>query len=100
MTETMGPDHMARWHFWLVVLIAVLWNGFGGYDYVMSNTAGEAYFRQMGMTDTQIAYFTALPSWMIGVWAIGVWGSVAATVLLISGPGGPFTPLSPHWRRC
>jgi len=73
----------APWHFWLVVLLAVLWNGFGGYDYVMSHTAGDSYFRQMGMTDAQIAFMQAYPSWMTGVWAIGVWGSVLGTLLLL-----------------
>ena len=77
-------DTRARtpWHLWAVVVIGVLWNGFGAYDYVMSHTAGEPYFRSMGMTDAQIAYYNAMPAWMTGVWAIGVWGSVAGTILL------------------
>ena len=70
------------WHFWVVVVLAVLWNGFGAYDYVMSNTVGETYFRQMGMTDPMIAYFDTFPAWAVAVWAIGVWGAVAGTILM------------------
>ena len=73
----------APWHFWLVVVIAVLWNGFGLYDLVMSLTRGDAYFRAMGMTEDQIAYFHAMPPWTYATWALGVGGSVAGTVLLL-----------------
>ncbi len=71
------------WHLWAVGVLGVLWNSIGCYDYYMSNTAGEPYFRQMGMTDAQIAHLLAAPSWMTGVWAIGVWGALAGSVLLL-----------------
>jgi hypothetical protein len=71
------------WHYWLVAAIAVLWNGFGAYDYICSNTQGDAYLRSMGMTEAQISYFHAMPAWMTGVWALGVWGAVAGSVLLL-----------------
>ena len=71
------------WHFWLVLAIAVLWNGYGGYDYVMSQTVGDPYFRKMGMSEGVIAYMHAYPAWMVGVWATGVWTSVLGSVLLL-----------------
>lgn len=70
------------WHLWLVVAISALWNGFGAYDFLMSMIRGDAYFREMGMTDVQIALHNAMPVWMTGVWALGVWGAVGATLLL------------------
>jgi hypothetical protein len=72
-------DTVARapWHFWLVQLIAALWNGFGAYDFVMSNAVGEGYLHQMGMTDTQIANIQAHPPWLTAVWATGVGGDAA-----------------------
>jgi hypothetical protein len=72
----------APWHLWLVVAIGVLWNGFGAYDFLMSFIRGEAYFREMGMTDAQIALQNAMPVWMTGVWALGVWGAVGGVMLL------------------
>ncbi|WP_296598384.1 hypothetical protein [Phenylobacterium sp.] len=85
MTATADvPRAGPAWHFWLVGLLAVLWNGFGGYDYVMSMTGGDAYLRSAGMNDGQVAYFHAMPLWMVACWAIGVWGSVAGTLLLLA----------------
>lgn len=81
-TTDAGP-RATPWHFWVVVVVAALWNGFGAYDYIMSNTQGEAYFRQMGMTDAQISYMAGYPTWMMAVWAIGIWGSVLGVLLLI-----------------
>jgi hypothetical protein len=72
----------APFHLWLVAAIGLLWNGFGAYDYLMSKLQGEPYFRQMGMTDAQIAYMNSFPTWMTAVWAIGVWGAVLGTILL------------------
>lgn len=84
MTETRDAvQRRIPWHFWLVCVVAVLWNSFGGYDYVMSLTQGDPYFRSMGMTEPQIAAYHRMPSWSIAVWALGVWGAVAGTVLLI-----------------
>src|SRR5688572_13985635 len=82
-TETAGSGRSTPWHFWVVAAVAVLWNGFGGYDYTMSHLQGEAYYRQMGMTDAVIAFMDSYPSWMHAVWAIGVWGSVAGSILLL-----------------
>lgn len=84
MTEAINAGRAATpWHFWMVAAIAVLWNGFGGYDYTMSHLQGEAYYRQMQMTDGQIALMASFPSWMHAVWALGVWGSVAGSLLLL-----------------
>jgi hypothetical protein len=80
-TETQAAS--TPWHFWVVAVVSLLWNGFGGYDYTMSHLQGETYYRQMGMSEAVIAYMDTYPSWMHGVWAIGVWGSVLGAVLLI-----------------
>ena len=71
------------WIFWVVAVVSLLWNSFGAFDYSMSHLQGEAYYRQMGMTDAQVALMAAYPSWMHGVWAIGVWGSALGSVLLL-----------------
>ena len=78
-----GARVRAPWHFWLVAVIAILWNGFGAYDYVMSHSQGDAYYASMGMTPAQIAYAHAMPAWVVAAWAFGVWGAVAGSVLLL-----------------
>ncbi len=71
------------WHLWVVGLVGVPWNGYGAYDYVMTQMGGEEFLRSYGMNDAQIAYFNAIPAWMTAVWAIGVWGGVLGTALLL-----------------
>jgi hypothetical protein len=83
-TTTEASGGSTPWHLWVVAAIALLWNGFGGYDYWMSHTVGEPYFRSMGMGDAQIATFKAMPLWMSCDWAIGVWGAVLASLMLLA----------------
>lgn len=71
------------WHLWVVGVISLLWNGFGGYDFIMSMTQGEAYWRASGMTQPMIDYYNAMPEWMYGPWILGVWGAVAGSILLL-----------------
>ena len=69
------------WHLWAVGGLALLWNGYGGYDYVMTQTNNAAYLAQF--TPEQRAYFDSFPMWMEVVWAVGVWGAVLGSVLLL-----------------
>jgi hypothetical protein len=81
--DTSGQAANTPWHLWMLGAISMLWNGFGGFDYTMSHLRGEAYYRLMGMSDAQIAYLNAMPTWMHAAWALGVWGSVAGSILLL-----------------
>ncbi len=71
------------WHLWLVGGLSLLWNAFGALDWTMSHVRGDAYFRQAGMSEAQIAAFHAYPSWMELFWALGVGGAVIGSVLLL-----------------
>ena len=71
------------WHLWLVGVLAILWNGFGCFDYVMTQTRRDEWFAQMGMTEIQLAYFNAMPAWTHAAWAIGVWGGLLGALLLL-----------------
>lgn len=83
------PAHTgAPWHLWAVGIASLLWNGFGGYDYTMTQLRDPGYFaaisRQMGMTVAEMnAFFDSFPVWASALWAIGVWGSLAGSVLLL-----------------
>lgn len=81
MTDTMKGA--TPWHLWAAGVISLLWNAFGGYDFVMSVTQGETYWRASGMTDAMVAYYNAMPPWMYVPWVLGVWGAVAGSVLLL-----------------
>lgn len=81
MSDTMKAA--TPWHLWAVGGISLLWNAFGGYDFVMSVTQGETYWRASGMTDAMVAYYNAMPTWMYVPWVLGVWGAVAGSILLL-----------------
>jgi hypothetical protein len=84
MTATVdAPRAAAPWHYWVVTVLAIVWNAFGAYDYFMTKTGGDAYMKKGGMSDAQIAYLHAYPAWMTADWAIGVWGGLLAALLLI-----------------
>ncbi len=84
MTDTtVTMTRRTPWHLWAVGVLSLLWNCFGAYDFVMSMTQREAYWRASGMTDAMITYYNAMPTWMYGPWIIGVWGAVAGSILLL-----------------
>ena len=65
-------------HLWIVGVLAVLWNGYGGYDYVMTQTDNAGYFDEMGFSAAQRAYFESYPASMDAAWALGVWAASPA----------------------
>jgi hypothetical protein len=79
---TMQPAS-TPWHLWAVGLVSLLWNCFGGYDYVMSMTGNLAWFELMGFGAEEVAWVDGLPTWSKAAWAIGVWGSVLGSLLLL-----------------
>jgi hypothetical protein len=68
-------------HLWIVGILALLWNCFGCYDYLMTNLKNQAYLAQF--TADQIAYMDSLPSWLTAFWALGVWGGLIGAILLL-----------------
>ena len=79
----MADGTKTPWHIWLVGVVSLLWNAFGAYDFIMSTTQGEAYWRASGMTQPMIDYYNAMPTWMYGPWIVGVWGAVIGSILLL-----------------
>lgn len=69
-------------HLWIVGALATLWNAFGCFDYLMTQTRNEQYLA--GFTDPQRVYFESFPVWMEAVWAFGVWGGLAGSLLLLA----------------
>ena len=73
-------------HLWVVGVLALIWNAFGCYDYLMSRTHNDAYSRQM-MPDVDPAvgwaYMDSMPIWASFGWGLGVWCGLAGTILLL-----------------
>lgn len=70
-------------HLRVIGALAVLWNGFGAFDYLMTETRNEAYMSQF--TAEQLDYFYGFPAWVVAFWALAVWGGLLGAVLLLLG---------------
>ncbi|MEH6757744.1 MAG: hypothetical protein V7676_09545 [Parasphingorhabdus sp.] len=87
MTEAMenlanGHDRVvAPRHFWLIGILATLWNFGGALDYTMTQTRNESYMSSF--TPEQLDYFYAFPAWANAAWALGVWGAFVGSLLLL-----------------
>ena len=69
-------------HLWVVGALATLWNAFGCFDYLMTQTRNEQYLAHF--TDPQRIYFDSFPVWMEFAWACGVWGGLLGSLLLLA----------------
>ena len=71
---------------YLVGALALLWNGFGSYDYLMTRQRNTEYLAEMMPTvDPQVtlAWVDAFPVWAQAGWAVGVWGGLIGSLLLL-----------------
>jgi hypothetical protein len=69
-------------HLWLVGVLALIWNGGGAFDYLMTATRDAEYMSSF--TPEQLAYFYDFPSWVVATWALSVWGGVLGALLLLA----------------
>lgn len=73
-------------HLWVVGALALLWNGFGCYDYLMTRMRNEDYFRMMGPDvdpKAMLAWVDAFPIYAQFGWGLGVWMGLAGSILLL-----------------
>nr|WP_136251333.1 hypothetical protein [Ningiella ruwaisensis] len=69
------------WWFYLVAILAILWNSGGVMDFTMTHTQNEAYMANF--TAEQQAYFFSFPLWANIAWAFGVFGAFVGSLLLL-----------------
>jgi hypothetical protein len=68
-------------HLWIVGVLALLWNAFGGFDYLATQLNFESYMAQF--TPEQRAYFESFPAWTVAAWAVGVWCAILGSLALL-----------------
>lgn len=68
-------------HFWVVGILALLWDAMGAFDYLMTQTRNEAYMSNF--TPEQLEFFYGFPAWVVALWAIAVWGGLLGVVLML-----------------
>ena len=69
-------------HLWAIGTMATLWNGYGVYDYLMTQTGNRDHLAKL--TDAHRAYLESFPTWMDAAWAFGVWGGLLGSLLLLA----------------
>jgi hypothetical protein len=73
-------------HLWIVGVLALLWNGIGVYDYLMTRMRNTDYLASMMPTvdpNAMLAWIDAFPIWAQAGWALGVWGGLLGAILLL-----------------
>jgi hypothetical protein len=73
-------------HLWIVGGLALLWNCFGAYDYVMTRTHNMAYIaKSMPGVDPNaaLAWAEGMPLFAQFGWGLGVWSGLLGAVLLL-----------------
>ena len=84
--QTMVPATAAPKGLYVVGVLALLWNGFGAYDYLMTRMRNMDYIAGM-MPDADpnavLAWIDAFPIWAQFGWGLGVWGGLLGAILLL-----------------
>jgi hypothetical protein len=73
-------------HLWIVGLLALVWNGFGCFNYMMSRMHNVEYMRNMAPQidpAAAFAYADSMPMLQALGWGLGVWGGLAGSLLLL-----------------
>ena len=74
-------------HLWIVGALALIWNGFGCYDYLMTRMRNTDYLAEMMPTadpNAVLAWVDAFPIWAQFGWGLGVWGGLLGAILLLA----------------
>ncbi len=78
MTTTNKPN---LW-FWIIGVIALLWNAMGVSRYLMQAYRVESFRAEM--TEVQLAFMDGLPAWLTAAFAIAVFSGLLASILLLA----------------
>ena len=71
-------------HLWIVGILSLLWNCFGGYDYLMTRMRNMEYLSQMGGDpNALLAWIDGFPIWAQIGWGLGVWSALIGSILLL-----------------
>lgn len=73
-------------HLWIVGVLALLWNGFGCVDYMMTRTRNEDWLKSMmPELDPTVLYtwVDSFPIWAQIGWGLGVWMGLLGSALLL-----------------
>ena len=67
--------------FWIIGIIALLWNAMGVYNYLIQAYQTEAY--TSSLNEAQLALMESMPSWNTALFAIAVFSGLIGTILML-----------------
>jgi hypothetical protein len=67
--------------YWVIAVLAVLWNGFGCLDFVLTASRDPAYLAQV--PPDVIDWLDSAPTWTLLPWALGVGAGWLGALLLL-----------------
>jgi len=77
MSETNKPGII----FWIIGIIALIWNGMGIYNYLQQAYKTEAVMAKFNAD--QLALLESLPAWMTALFAIAVFAGALGSIALL-----------------
>lgn len=78
MTDAKKPNIA----FWIIGVVALLWNAMGVNAYLQSAYKTEAYMAELN-TDAKLALMESQPSWITALFAIAVFTGIIGAILLL-----------------
>lgn len=71
-----------RWPYWVIAVLAPVWNAFGCLDFTMTVTRNAQWMAPLppGVVD----WLDAAPTWTMFTWALGVWGGLVGGMCLLA----------------
>ena len=73
-------------HLWIIGVLALLWNGIGSFDYLMTRMRNTDYLASMMPTvdpEATLAWVDGFPVWAQFGWGLGVWAGLIGSLLLL-----------------
>jgi hypothetical protein len=77
-----GQERPTRRSYWLIAVLALLWNGFGCLDFVMTGSRNAAWLASL--PPEVIDWLDAAPTWSLFTWALGVGGGLVGALCLLA----------------
>lgn len=68
-------------HFWIITVVAVLWNAVGAFDFLATQIRLQPYMS--AFTDEQLAFFYGIPTWAVITWGIATWGALLGSLTML-----------------
>jgi len=68
-------------HFWIIGVVALLWNAVGAFDFLATQIRLESYMA--AFSEEQLTFFYGIPTWAVVTWGIATWGALLGALAML-----------------